>query len=89
MAQPGSADVASTALTSAAQALGAFARTWLERLPLTGDTAAAGHLQLRSLAGVVDDEPGRAVLAQVMRLEALLLALALERSSAGLRAGCG
>ncbi|TMR19230.1 TetR/AcrR family transcriptional regulator [Nonomuraea turkmeniaca] len=61
-----------------AEALGAFARVWLERLPLTGDTPAGGSLRLRSLAGVIDDEPGRTVLAQVARLEALLLALALE-----------
>jgi len=63
---------------SAAAALGAFARVWLERLPLTGDTPAGGRLQLRSLAGVVDDEPARTALAQVSRLVALLLALALE-----------
>ena len=61
-----------------AEALGAFARVWLERLPLAGDTPAAGHLQLRSLARVLDDEPVRTALAQVTRLEALLLALALE-----------
>jgi AcrR family transcriptional regulator len=63
---------------SAAAALGAFARVWLERLPLAGDTPAGGHLQLRSLAGVVDDEPARTALAQVTGLEALLLGLALE-----------
>ena len=63
---------------SAAAALGAFARVWLERLPLTGDTPAGGRLQLRSLAGVLDDEPVRTALAQVNRLEALLLARALE-----------
>jgi AcrR family transcriptional regulator len=61
-----------------AEALGAFARAWLERLPLVDDTPAGGHLQLRSLAGVVDDGPARTALAQVTRLEALLLALALE-----------
>jgi AcrR family transcriptional regulator len=61
-----------------AEALGAFARVWLERLPLVDDTPARGHLQLRSLAGVVDDEPARTALAQITRLEALLLALALE-----------
>ncbi|MFF4623236.1 TetR family transcriptional regulator [Nonomuraea jabiensis] len=61
-----------------AEALGAFARVWLERLPLTGDTAAGGKLQSRSLAGVFDDEPGRAALGRLARLEALLLALALE-----------
>jgi AcrR family transcriptional regulator len=63
---------------SVGAALGAFARVWLERLPLAGDTPAGGRLQLRSLAGVVDDEPGRAALAQVTQLEALLLGLALE-----------
>jgi AcrR family transcriptional regulator len=61
-----------------AEALGLFARARLDRLPLTGDTAADGKLRLRSLAGVFDDEPGRATLAQVAKLEALLLALALE-----------
>jgi AcrR family transcriptional regulator len=61
-----------------AAALGAFARVWLERLPLVGDPPAQGHLRLRSLAGVVDDEATRTALAQVARLEALLLALALE-----------
>jgi AcrR family transcriptional regulator len=64
--------------TSVAEALGRFARVWLERLPLVGDTPAGGQLQLRSLAGVLDDEPARTALAQVIRLEALLLALALE-----------
>jgi AcrR family transcriptional regulator len=61
-----------------AEALGAFARAWLERLPLVDDTPAGGRLQLRSLAGVLDDQPARAALTQVTRLEALLLALALE-----------
>jgi AcrR family transcriptional regulator len=60
------------------EALGAVARVWLERLPLVGDSPARGNLQLRSLTGVIDDEPGRAALAQVTRLEALLLGLALE-----------
>ncbi|RBM17159.1 TetR family transcriptional regulator [Prauserella sp. PE36] len=64
--------------SSPADALGRFARTWLERLPLVGDTASGGRLQLRSLVGVLDDERGRTVLAQVARLEALLLGAALE-----------
>lgn len=63
---------------SIADALGAFARVWLQRLPLSGDTPGSGHLQLRSLAGVLDDEPARAVSAQLTQLDALLLALALE-----------
>ncbi|RJO78360.1 TetR/AcrR family transcriptional regulator [Nocardia panacis] len=68
----------STPPTSPADALGMFARIWLERLPLVDDTTSGGRLQLRSLDGVVDDAHGRGVLAQVVRLEALLLATALE-----------
>src|SRR3954451_13239970 len=33
---------------SVRRALGTFARVWLERLPLVGDTPGSGHLQLRS-----------------------------------------
>jgi AcrR family transcriptional regulator len=73
----GSGQVAAAA-PGPAEALGAFARAWLERLPLVDDTPAGGHLQLRSLAGVLEDEPARTALTQVTRLEALLLALALE-----------
>lgn len=62
----------------AAEALGAFARVWLERLPLTGDTPTGGKPRPRSSAGLFDDEPGRTALAQLTRLEAVLLALALE-----------
>lgn len=65
--------------------LGAFARVWLERLPLTGDPAAGGHLGSRSLSGVFDDEPGRAALAQVARLEAVLLGLAIESGTRRVR----
>ncbi|MET8828147.1 TetR/AcrR family transcriptional regulator [Streptomyces sp. NPDC004610] len=63
---------------SAGRALSAFARVWLERLPLAGDTPGSGQLQLRSLSGVLDTAPGRAALAGLVRFEALLLALALE-----------
>lgn len=72
----GSGEVATS--TPPTEALGAFARIWLERLPLSGDTRAGGHLQLRSLTGVLDDERARTALAQVTQLEAVLLALALE-----------
>ncbi|SDF38177.1 transcriptional regulator, TetR family [Lentzea fradiae] len=61
---------------SVADALGVFARVWLERLPLTGESSGGGRLRLRSLDGVLDDGH---VLAQVARLEAVLLAAALER----------
>lgn len=67
-----------TSPMSPADALGVFARAWLERLPLVDDSASGGRLQLRSLVGVFDDEHGRTVLAQLARLEALLLATALE-----------
>ncbi|RII20369.1 HTH-type transcriptional regulator SrpR [Streptomyces sp. YIM 130001] len=62
----------------AEQALSAFARIWLERLPFIGDTPSQGHLQLRSLSGVVAGEPAREALAELARFEAQLLALALE-----------
>lgn len=62
--------------------VGAFARAWLERLPLVTDPP-GGHLRLRSLAGVLDDEPVRATFAQVTRLEAQLLGFALESGRPG------
>lgn len=64
--------------------VGAFARAWLERLPMATDPP-GGHLRLRSLAGVLDDEPTRATFAQVTRLEAQLLAFALESGRPGRR----
>jgi AcrR family transcriptional regulator len=67
---------------SAGRALGAFARVWLERLPFAGDTPGSGHLQLRSLSGVLDTEPARTALAELVRFEALLLARALEPHTA-------
>lgn len=64
---------------SVEQAVGEFARVWLERIPLVGDSPGNGHLRLRSLSGVVDSEPLRAALAGLVRFEALLLGLSLER----------
>ena len=66
---------ATTGVDTAAEV---FARTWLERLPFAGDTGPAARLRSRSVTGVFDDEPGRTALGEVTRLEALLLALALE-----------
>jgi AcrR family transcriptional regulator len=74
----GAGEAAASTAPSLAAGLGAFARAWLERLPLAGDSPADRRLQLRSLAGVVEDEPARTALAQATRLEALLLGLALE-----------
>ncbi|MFF2408153.1 helix-turn-helix domain-containing protein [Streptomyces sp. NPDC058092] len=69
---------AAPSAASITDALGAFARTWLERMPLADDTPSFGRVHLRSPAGVFDDEPIRDAFGQVTRLEALLLALALE-----------
>ncbi|WP_017627369.1 TetR/AcrR family transcriptional regulator [Nocardiopsis chromatogenes] len=63
---------------TAAEALGALARVWLERIPLAEDPAAGGRLRLRSLSGAADRDHDRAVLAQTAHLEALLLAIGLE-----------
>ncbi|QVQ50921.1 TetR/AcrR family transcriptional regulator [Spiractinospora alimapuensis] len=62
---------------SVSEALGAFATAWLERLPL-GDDTGDGRLRLRSVSPVIEDDRDRQVLAQLARLEALLLALGLE-----------
>ncbi|MEU6246572.1 TetR/AcrR family transcriptional regulator [Glycomyces sp. NPDC047010] len=72
---------AAAAPQSAEDALTRFAHAWLARLPLAGDSAAGGRLRLRSLAGVLD-EGGRDALAQIARLEALLLAVGLEACEA-------
>lgn len=56
----------------------AFARVWLERPPLAGDTPDAGKVRSRSLTGVFEDDPGRAAMAGLARLDGLLVALALE-----------
>lgn len=79
------ADAASSveAPDSVSEALGRFARTWLERLPLVDDRTPGGSLQLRSLVGVFEDDHSRVVMAQLARLEALLLALGLEASEQG------
>ncbi|WSD74192.1 TetR/AcrR family transcriptional regulator (plasmid) [Streptomyces sp. NBC_01591] len=63
---------------SIAHALGAFARTWLERMPLADGTPSWGRVHLRSPVGVLDAEPIRDAFGQVAHLEALLLALTLE-----------
>ncbi|MER7756570.1 TetR/AcrR family transcriptional regulator [Kitasatospora sp. NPDC097643] len=70
--------IAPSSPPSMAGALGGFARAWLHRLPLTADDPLAHQVRLPALAGVFDDEPARGALAQASRLEALLLALALE-----------
>lgn len=65
-------------VTDVADAAESFARSWLERLPLATDNAAVARLRSHSVTGVFEDDPGRAVLGELTRLEALLLALSLE-----------
>jgi AcrR family transcriptional regulator len=61
-------------------ALGAFARAWLARLPLATDEPGLG---MELLPEILTDEPTRQAFAQLMRLDALLLGLALERLAGG------
>jgi AcrR family transcriptional regulator len=61
-------------------ALGAFARSWLARLPLaTDEPGAAARLAADLLPEVSADEHTRVPYAQLMSFDAILLGLALER----------
>ncbi|MDR8411435.1 TetR/AcrR family transcriptional regulator [Nonomuraea sp. 3-1Str] len=71
---------------TAREALGAFARAWVTRLPLvTGgphdpdDSGGAARLAVDLMPEILADERLRAVTAALRRLDALLLGLALER----------
>lgn len=68
--------------TSAQNALGALARAWVARLPLTTDEQGSASRLGTDLMPVIvaDDQVGRPF-AQLMKLQALLLGLALEQSS--------
>ncbi|MEU0241674.1 helix-turn-helix domain-containing protein [Nocardiopsis sp. NPDC006198] len=63
--------------TTAATALGALARAWVSRFPLSDSDES-----LRTAAGltpeILSDEPTRRAFAQLMRLDAVLLGLSLE-----------
>ncbi len=62
------------------QALGAFARIWVARLPLaTDDERSPARLGSELLPEVLADERTRLPFAQLLKLDALLLGLALER----------
>jgi len=68
-------------VTTAAEALGAFARAWLARLPLATEP---GHpLDADLIPEVVADERVRRPYAQLMTLDALVLGLALENVEPG------
>lgn len=66
--------------TTAREALGAFARAWVARLPLATDTQyGPGRLGTDLVPEILADERTRLPFAQLMRLDAILLGLALER----------
>ncbi|WP_254407530.1 TetR/AcrR family transcriptional regulator [Streptomyces sp. GMY02] len=66
---------------SAAEALGGFARAWVGRLPLAdvGEPHGPARLGVHLLPEVLAEERIRRPFAQLMKLDAILLGLALER----------
>jgi AcrR family transcriptional regulator len=65
---------------TAREALGAFARAWVARLPLaTDEQRSAARLGMDLIPEVLADERTRRPFAQLMKLDAILLGLALER----------
>ncbi|MEU7898624.1 helix-turn-helix domain-containing protein [Nonomuraea sp. NPDC049152] len=65
---------------TAGEALRAFARAWVARLPLATDGARSqARLGMDVLPEVLADERTREPFAQLMRLDAIMLGLALER----------
>ncbi|MGW3962905.1 TetR/AcrR family transcriptional regulator [Amycolatopsis sp. NPDC005003] len=71
---------------SAADVLAAFARAWIARLPLATDSDGEDARLARDLLPeVLADERTRRPFAQLMRVDAILLGLALERTRPGRR----
>jgi AcrR family transcriptional regulator len=71
---------------SASEALAAFARAWVARLPLATDSDSdEARLARDLLPEILADEHTRRPFAQLMRVEAILLGLALERLRPGQR----
>lgn len=67
---------------SAREALGAFARAWVARLPLASDEwNGPARLGMDLMPEILADEQTRRPFAQLMKLDAILLGLALERLS--------
>ncbi|MEV6865367.1 TetR/AcrR family transcriptional regulator [Streptosporangium subroseum] len=65
---------------TAREALGAFARAWVARLPLaTEEQHSSARLGMDLLSEVLADERTRWPFTQLMKLDAILLGLALER----------
>jgi AcrR family transcriptional regulator len=71
---------------TAADVLAAFARAWVARLPLATDTDSGdARLGRDLLPEILADEHTRLPFAQLMRVDAILLGLALERLRPGRR----
>jgi len=71
---------------TAADVLAAFARAWIARLPLSTDSDSEDARLARDLLPeILADEHTRRPFAQLMRVEAILLGLALERLGPGRR----
>jgi AcrR family transcriptional regulator len=65
-------------------ALGRLARAWVARLPLTtDDPGGAARLGVELIPEILADERTRRPFAQLMKLDAILLGLALERQRPG------
>lgn len=72
-------DSAEPTAGSAREALGGLARAWLARLPLGTEGPDTARLGLDLMAEVVADDRVRRPYAQLLKLDAILLGLALER----------
>ncbi|MQA80611.1 MAG: TetR family transcriptional regulator [Streptosporangiales bacterium] len=69
------------------EALGAFARAWVTRLPLSTDDHSSARLAMDLMPEVLAHDRTRRPFAQLMRLQAILLGLSLERLRGPARAG--
>ncbi|MEU6430307.1 helix-turn-helix domain-containing protein [Microbispora sp. NPDC046973] len=77
---PGTADASdagTSGVATAREALAAFARAWVSRLPLATD--GPGRLGMDLMPEVLADQRVRQPFAQLMKLNAIVLGLALER----------
>lgn len=68
-----------TTAGTAREALGAFARAWVDRLPLATDEEDGRRIGRQVLPEILADDAAREPYAQLMKLDAILLGLALER----------
>ncbi|MEU7912890.1 TetR/AcrR family transcriptional regulator [Microbispora bryophytorum] len=80
----GTVDLGTPGAATAREALGAFARAWVSRLPLATDGPA--RLGMDLMPEVLADQRIRQPFAQLMKLNAIVLGLALERLDGHARA---